>query len=70
MTPDRSVPFTSTMPERLLALIDERALALNLSRAAYLAGLARADLLAAGIELPAPPPPKRNGPAPKRSAVR
>jgi hypothetical protein len=65
--PDVYVPFTGTMPQRLLEAIDQRAVSLGLSRAAYLASLARADLIAAGIEPPAPPPPKRNGPRPKRS---
>jgi hypothetical protein len=55
------------MPKRLIAAIDERAVSLGLSRAAYLVSLARADLIAAGIEPPAPPPPKRNGPRPNRS---
>jgi hypothetical protein len=65
--PDVFVPFTATMPKRLIAAIDQRALSLGLSRAAYLVSLARADLIAAGIEPPAPPPPKHNGPRAKRS---
>jgi hypothetical protein len=65
--PDVFVPFTATMPKRLIAAIDQRAVSLGLSRAAYLVSLARADLIAAGIEPPAPPPPKHNGPRPKRS---
>ena len=56
LEPDVFVPFTATMPRRLIAAIDERAVS-----------LARADLIAAGIEPPAPPPPKRNGPRPKRA---
>ena len=62
LEPDVYVPFTATMPKRLIAAIDARAIALGISRAAYLVSLARADLIAAGIEPPAPPPPKRNGP--------
>ena len=65
--PDVFVPFTATMPKRLIAAIDQRAVSLGLSRAAYLVSLARADLIAAGIEPPAPPPPKRNGPRRTRS---
>jgi len=65
--PDVYIHFTATMPRRLIAAIDERAVSLGLSRAAYLVSLARADLIAAGIEPPAPPPPKRNGPRPKRA---
>jgi hypothetical protein len=53
------------MPKRLIAAIDARARSLGLSRAAYLVSLARADLVAAGIEPPAPPPPKHNGPRSK-----
>ncbi len=66
-TPDTYHPFTTTFPARLLALIDARAALLGLTRAAYLVGLSRADLAAAGVRLPAPPPPKKNGPA-KKSA--
>jgi hypothetical protein len=66
LEPDVYVPFTATMPKRLIAAIDERARSLGLSRAAYLVSLARADLIAAGIEPPTPPPPKRNGPRPTR----
>jgi hypothetical protein len=33
--PDVYVPFTATMPKRLIAAIDERAVSLGLSRAAY-----------------------------------
>ena len=65
LEPDVYVPFTATMPKRLIAAIDARATALGISRAAYLVSLARADLIAAGIEPPTPPPPKRNGPRPK-----
>ena len=65
LEPDVYVPFTATMPKRLIAAIDERAVSLGLSRAAYLVSLARADLIAAGIDPSAPPPPKRNGPRPK-----
>ena len=63
--PDVYVPFTATMPKRLITAIDKRAVSLGRSRAAYLVSLARADLIAAGIEPPPPPPPKRNGPRPK-----
>ena len=38
--PDVYVPFTATMPKRLIAAIDERAVSLGLSRAAYLVSLA------------------------------
>jgi hypothetical protein len=55
------------MPKRLIAAIDARARSLGLSRAAYLVSLARADLIAVGIEPPAPPPPKHNGPRPTRT---
>ena len=66
--PDRYVRITTTIPARLLAAADARALATRRTRAAYLADLVRADLAGAGLDVPEPPPPKRNGPKPRRSA--
>ena len=45
------------MPKRLIAAIDAHAASLGLSRTAYLASLARADLIPVRIEPPVPSPP-------------
>ena len=68
-TPDTFAPITTTLPRRLIAAARARAVAAeHPSLAAYLAALIRADLAAAGLDVPAPPPPKRNGPKPRRNA--
>jgi hypothetical protein len=66
--PDVFVRFTATIPKRLLAAVDKRAAALGLARAAYLANLARADLVGADIAPPAPPPRKQHRQAKKSSS--
>ena len=65
--PDVYEAFRTTFPARLLAAARRRALVHPLGTvAAYLADLIRADLAAAGEDVPAPPPPKQNGPRAKR----
>lgn len=64
--PDTFAPITTTLPRRLTAAARARASAAgHPSLAAYLTALIRADLEGAGLDVPAPPPPRRNGPKPR-----
>ncbi len=69
-TPDRYAPYTITLPERLRAAAFRLAESRCSSFSGLLADLLRAALDAAGEPVPEPPPVRRNGPAPRKTAAK
>lgn len=67
---DATVPKTFSGSRDLFAAATARATALGRSFAGHVDALLRADLAGAGLAVPPPLPPKRNGPKAKRARTR
>lgn len=68
--PDHTVPLTTSASRDLIRAVRDRAEARGMDLAKHTADLWRSDLLAAGLPVPPPLPPKRNGPKSKRARAK